>query len=78
MRHLRVPSAQTSHWIDLCKTNGWYETGHRVQRIDDDTAIPLNENAPQAEDLVWDGHAIIDVEAIGQENRYYWNTFRMN
>ncbi len=72
MRHLRVPSAQTSHWIDLCKTNGWYETGHRVQRIDDDTAIPLNENAPQAEDLVWDGHAIIDVEASDKKNRYYW------
>ena len=72
MRHLRVPSAQTSHWIEHCKSNGWYETGHRVQRVDDDTAIPLSSNAPEAKNPVWEGHSIIDVEPSEKKNRHYW------
>ena len=72
MRHLRVPSAQTSHWIDHCKANGWYETGHRVQQIGDETGIPLNENAPEADNPVWEGHAMVEIEASEKKSRYYW------
>ena len=72
MRHLRVPSAQTSHWIELCKSNGWYETGHRVQRIEDETAIPLNNLAPTETDLAWEGYPIIEIKASEKKTRYYW------
>ena len=72
MRHLRVPSAQTSHWIDLCKTNGWYETGYRVQRVGDHTAIPLNISAPQSDDSVWGEHTIIELDVMEKKTRYYW------
>ena len=72
MRHLRVPSAQTSHWIEHCKANGWYETGHRVQRIGDETAIPLNEQAPTAANPVWEGHTMVEIEASEKKTRYYW------
>ena len=72
MRHLRVPSAQTSHWIEHCKGNGWYEIGHRVQRIGDESAIPLNEQAPSAANPVWEGHAMVEIEASEKKTRYYW------
>lgn len=72
MRHLRVPSAQTSHWIEVCKSNGWYETGHRVQRIGEETAIPLNNLAPTEIDPIWEAHPIIEIEASEKKNRYYW------
>ena len=47
MRHLRVPSAQTSHWIERCKSNDWYETGHRVQRIGDESSHSTQRTTPQ-------------------------------
>ncbi len=72
MRHLRVPSAQTAHWIEHCKSRGWYQTGHRVQTIEHDTAIPLNDIAPDAEDPTWKGNAVIEIEATEKKARYYW------
>ena len=72
MRHLRVPSAQTSHWIGFCKTNGWYETGYRVQRVGHDTAIPLNSNAPQADDSVWGDNIMIELDVTDKKARHYW------
>ncbi len=72
MRHLRVPSAQTSHWIEHCKSKGWYQTGHRVQTIEHDTAIPLNDTAPDATDSTWKGNAIIEIDATEKKARYYW------
>ena len=72
MRHLRVPSTQTSRWIDFCKSKGWYETGHRVQRVNDDSAIPLNVNAPEANDSIWEEHAIIDLQASEKKAQHYW------
>jgi len=72
MRHLRVPSAQTSYWIECCKSNGWYETGHRVQRVGDETAIPLNEDAPDETDSVWEGCSIVELDASEKKTRHYW------
>ena len=72
MRHLRVPSAQTSHWIRYCKSNGWYETGHRVQQIEGESAIPLNEQAPDESHTAWDGNPMIELESGEQKTRYYW------
>ena len=72
MRHLRVPSAQTSHWIHRCKSNGWYELGRRVQNVGDDTAIPLNESAPEATDSIWESHPIIEIDASEKKTRHYW------
>jgi len=72
MRHLRVPSAQTSHWIEHCKSNGWYETGHRVQRVGDETAIPLNHNAPDETDSVWENYPFVELDASKKKARHYW------
>ena len=72
MRHLRVPSAQTSYWIERCKSNGWYETGHRVQRVGDETAIPLKDAAPDETDSVWEGCFIVELDASEKKARYYW------
>ena len=72
MRHLRVPSAQTSHWIRHCKSNGWYETGHRVQHIEGESAIPLNEQAPDESHTAWEGNPLIELEPGKQKTRYYW------
>ena len=72
MRHLSVPSAQTSYWIQRCKSNGWYATGHRVQRVGDETAIPLNDDAPNETDSVWEGFSIVELDASQKKARYYW------
>ena len=72
MRHLSVPSAQTSYWIQRCKSNGWYATGHRVQRVGDETAIPLNDDAPNETDSVWEGCSIVELDASEKKARFYW------
>jgi tRNA G37 N-methylase Trm5 len=72
MRHLRVPSAQTSHWIRYCKSNGWYQTGHRVQQVEGESAIPLNEQAPDESHTAWEGNLMIELDSDIQKTRYYW------
>ena len=72
MRHLRVPSAQTSYWIERCKSNGWYETGHRVQQVGDETAIPLNDNAPDEIESVWENYPFVELDASKKKARHYW------
>ena len=72
MRHLSVPSAQTSYWIQRCKSYGWYATGHRVQRVGDETAIPLSDDAPDETDSVWENLPIIERDASEKKARYYW------
>ena len=72
MRHLRVPSAQTSYWIERCKSSGWYETGHRVQRVGDETAIPLNDDAPAETDSAWKNYPIVELVASKKKARHYW------
>ena len=72
MRHLRVPSAQTSQWIQLCKSSGWYEIGHRVQSVGTDSAIPINDMAPDHSHPIWEGNVFIEIEATEKKARHYW------
>tara|TARA_B100000459_G_C8588637_1_gene206716 strand:+ start:785 stop:1876 length:1092 start_codon:yes stop_codon:yes gene_type:complete len=72
MRHLRVPSAQTAHWIQHCKSRGWYEIGHRVQQIGDETAIPLSDLAPVESDKIWEGNLFVEIEPTEKKPRFYW------
>lgn len=56
MRHLSVPSAQTQTWLDLCKSKGWLQSEAGVITLDDGRkGIPLLDNAPKTDDLVWCG-----------------------
>ena len=43
-----------------------------MQRVGDDTAIPLNTNAPQADDLVWEEYTIIELEVTEKKTHNYW------
>tara|TARA_Y100000022_G_scaffold199064_1_gene210700 strand:+ start:545 stop:1549 length:1005 start_codon:yes stop_codon:yes gene_type:complete len=43
-----------------------------VQRVGNDTAIPLNTNAPQANDSIWGENAIIELDVTDKKARYYW------
>ena len=43
-----------------------------MQNVGDDTAIPLNESAPEATDSVWESHPIIEIDASEKKTRHYW------
>ena len=72
MRHLSVERSNVA-LIQRCKSNGWYATGHRVQRVGDETAIPLNDDAPGETDSVWEGLPILERD-IGKESEILLGT----
>jgi len=43
-----------------------------VQRVGDETAIPLNDDAPDETDSVWEGFSIVELDASQKKARYYW------
>jgi len=64
MRHLSVPSAQTQHWLEFCRSEKWLAEHTGVSTLDDgNKAIPLNDSAPADGDAVWMGLAMIILEA---------------
>ena len=71
MRHLRVPSAQTAHWIQRCKEHGWYATGFGVQSLDDDRLIPLANSAPSRNDAVWQNHPVLEREPTKKRTQHW-------
>ena len=71
MRHLRVPSAQTAHWIQRCKEHGWYAIGFGVQSLDGDRLIPLVNSAPSRNDAVWQGCPVLDREATEKRIQHW-------
>ena len=63
MRHLRVPSVDTQHWLNLCKSNGWLFLGVSVTSLSDGMkGLPINDSAPKEDDEIWLGHKHIQVE----------------
>ena len=67
MRHLSVPSAQTQHWLERCRSEKWLAEHTGVSTLDDgNKAIPLNDSAPADGDAVWLSLAMIELEAKGK------------
>ena len=60
MRHLRVPSRETSAWRDKLSSNGWLSVGYGIHNLGEFRGIPLNENAPD----FFDGLDIVEMDAI--------------
>ena len=71
MRHLRVPSAKTAFWVERCKTNGWYELGSGVLPLGDERGIPLNNSAPQAGEVVWEGFLITNEVGTAKKTQHW-------
>ncbi|MBT5844833.1 MAG: hypothetical protein HOH79_07650 [Euryarchaeota archaeon] len=72
MRHLSVPSAQTQHWLDLCRTQKWSSNEAGVTRLDNGrNAIPINDSAPGEEDEVWGNNPHIEIE-VQQKGPTHW------
>ena len=60
MRHLRVPSRETSAWRDKLSSNGWLSVGYGIHNLGEFRGIPLNGNAPD----FFEGFEIVEMEAI--------------
>jgi len=60
MRHLRVPSKETSLWRDKIASNGWLLEGHGIHNLGDFRGIPLNESAP----LEIEGLEIVELDPL--------------
>ncbi len=64
MRHLSVPSAQTQHWLERCRSEKWLAEHTGVTSLTDgNKAIPLNQTAPLEGDAAWAGNALVDLAA---------------
>ena len=63
MRHLRVPSKETAHWLDKLRSNDWLQERAGVIKIDEEfRAIPLSDNAPHSDDIYAD-NILLDLDA---------------
>ena len=60
MRHLSVPSKETSLWRDRLASNGWLAEGCGIHNLGEQRAIAINDTAPD----VFDNLEIIDLDAI--------------
>ena len=64
MRHLSVPSAQTQHWLERCRSEKWLAEHTGVTSLrGGNKAIPLNQTAPPEGDAAWLGNAMIVLAA---------------
>ena len=65
MRHLRVPSAETQHWLELCRSSNWLQKGAGVLSLEEGLkGIPLCETAPPEGHNSWLGNTIIIATGI--------------
>ncbi|RJU82965.1 MAG: hypothetical protein DWC09_00890 [Candidatus Poseidoniales archaeon] len=72
MRHLSVPSAQTQHWLELCRGNRWNSNQAGVTRLEDGrNAIPLADTAPNESDPVWSGNPHLEI-AVQPKPSSHW------
>ena len=67
MRHLRVPSRETSLWRDRLASNGWLSKGHGIHNLGDYRGIPLNESAPAE----FEGLEIVEIEALSSGPQHW-------
>ena len=62
MRHLSVPSAQTQHWLEVCRAHQWNSQEAGITRLEGGrNAIPLNDSAPNESDETWEENPHIDL-----------------
>ena len=72
MRHLIVPSVETQHWVDLCTKEKWLVNGSGVISLGDGLkGIPLNDDAPNEEDGVWQNNQHVDVEGTPTKPKHW-------
>lgn len=72
MRHLIVPSVETQHWVDLCTKQNWLAIGSGVISLESGLkGIPLNEDAPNQEDVVWQSNKHLDVEGTSTKPKHW-------
>ena len=72
MRHLSVPSAQTQHWLELCRGNHWNSNQAGVTRLEEGrNAIPLADAAPNESDPIWSGNPHLEI-AIQPKAPSHW------
>ena len=65
MRHLRVPSAETQHWLELCRTQNWLQKGAGVLSLEGGLkGIPLSEPAPPESDECWSNNSIFSAQGL--------------
>jgi tRNA (guanine37-N1)-methyltransferase len=69
MRHLIVPSRETSLWRDKLSANGWLSKGYGIHNLDDYRGIPLNETAPEN----IEGLEITELEPISSGPQHWTN-----
>ena len=48
MRHLSVPSKETSLWRDRLDAKGWLVEGLGIHNLGEYRGIPINDTAPQS------------------------------
>ena len=67
MRHLRVPSRETSLWRDKLANKKWLSNGHGIHNLGDYRGIPLNESAPTS----FDGLEILELEPLSSGPQHW-------
>ena len=67
MRHLRVPSRETSLWRDELANKKWLSNGHGIHNLGDYRGIPLNESAPTS----IDGLEILELEPLSSGPQHW-------
>ena len=67
MRHLRVPSRETSLWRDKLANKKWLSNGHGIHNLGDYRGIPLNDSAP---DRI-DGLEILELEPLSSGPQHW-------
>ncbi len=72
MRHLSVPSAQTQHWLEKCRSQHWSSAEAGITRLEGGrNAIPLNDSAPLESDSIWDKNPHVEIE-IQSKGPTHW------
>ena len=65
MRHLRVPSEETQHWLDFCRQKGWLMSGAGVLPLEEGhRGIPLTDLAPDEGEVCWSGNTIFSDQGL--------------
>ncbi len=67
MRHLRVPSRETSLWRDKLASKKWLSNGHGIHNLGDYRGIPLNESAPTS----IDGLEILELQPLSSGPQHW-------
>ena len=64
MRHLSVPKSITEVWLSSLRSHGWLVDGAGITAEGEMRLLPLTESAPPEGDDVWQGHAVLEREAL--------------